>query len=76
MSRKKDDDPDVDGEISPIETNILSSTVDKLNFVLRNGSGTGLSEEAMTVFKYWLGKRRIRAADNARFGEIYEITGT
>jgi hypothetical protein len=71
MSRKNLQDND---QISPIETVILRSAVDKLNFVSRNGSGTSLSDEEMTVFRYWLSKGRVRAVENARFGEIYEIS--
>ena len=74
MSRKKDDIED-DEEISRIETSILRSAVEKLNLVSRNGSGTSLSEEEMSVFRYWLRRGRVRAVENARFGEIYEITG-
>jgi hypothetical protein len=72
MSSEKDNHVD-DDLISPIETNILRSAIEKLNFVSKNGSGTSLSEDEMRVFRYWLGRRRVRAVENARFGEIYEI---
>ena len=60
--------------LSPIERNILGIAVGKLNYVSRNGKGESLTEEEMTVFKYWLNKGLVRAIENSRFGEIYEIS--
>jgi hypothetical protein len=60
--------------LSSIEKNILNIAIKKLNFVSRNGSGESLTEEEMTALNYWLGRRRVRAVENSRFGEIYEFS--
>lgn len=65
---------DGDEEISPFEENILKIAIDKLNYVSKNGKGTSLTEEEMTVFRYWLGRGKVRPVENARFGEVYELT--
>jgi hypothetical protein len=62
--------------ISTVEKNILNAAIRKLNFVSRNGSGDSLTEEETIVFNYWLKKGRIRAVENSRFGEIYELFGS
>jgi hypothetical protein len=61
-------------EISPLEKNMLKVAVEKLNDVSRNGSGTSLTEEEMTVFRYWFQRGKVRAIENGRFGEIYDLT--
>jgi hypothetical protein len=65
--------PNFEEEISPIEKNMLKIAIEKLNFVSRNGRGESLGEDEMTVFRFWLGKGRVKAIESARFGEIYEF---
>jgi hypothetical protein len=70
LTEDRDDD-----ELTILERNILKIAIGKRNYVSRNGTGESLTEEESLVFEYWLKKGKIRAVENSRFGDIYEISG-
>ncbi len=69
LTEDRDDD-----ELTTVERNILKIAIEKRNYVSRNGTGESLTEEESLVFEYWLKKGKIRAVENSRFGDIYEIS--